>query len=247
MSASKPRVVAIIPARLAATRLPDKPLLEIAGRPMIEWVCRRAGQAKSVQEVYVATPDEEIVRVVEGFGGRAIMTSMAHRSGTDRLAEAVAGIQADIVVNVQGDEPLIKPSSIDLAVAPLLETGHADMTSLMCPCPVDQLDLASTVKVVTDRIGYALYFSRARIPHARTATPVARVMQHIGLYAYTRDCLLAFPMLAPSPLEQTEMLEQLRMLENGRRIRMVEVDQAPLSVDTPEDLAVVRSIISAEA
>lgn len=243
MASDRPRVVAIIPARLAATRLPDKPLLDIAGRPMVEWVWRRAGEAATVDQVYVATPDPGIARAVEAFGGTAIMTSMAHRSGTDRLAEAVAGIEADIIVNVQGDEPLIKPSSIDLAVAPLLQPGHADMTSLMCPCPADQLDLASTVKVVTDLTGYALYFSRARIPHARTATPVARVMQHIGLYAYTRACLVAFPTLAPSPLEQTEMLEQLRMLENGRRIRMVEVDQAPLSVDTAEDLEAVRAVL----
>ena len=237
------KIVVIIPARLAATRLPDKPLLDIAGKPMIQRVWERAGQAEGVEEVYVATPDERIRQAVEAFGGIALMTSHTHRSGTDRLAEATAGLDADIIVNVQGDEPLIGPGYIERALKPLLTDSSIPMSSLMCPCPVEELDNPATVKVVAALNGDALYFSRARIPFPRT-TESTPVMQHIGLYAYRRDFLLAFPGLAPSPLEQTESLEQLRALEHGYRIRMAAVERAPLSVDTPEDLVRVRAIFA---
>ena len=244
---SEERVVGIIPARLAATRLPNKPLLPIAGKTMIQRVWERARGARSLAEVAVATPDEAIARAVEAFGGRAIMTSDAHRSGTDRVAEAVGSMEATIVVNIQGDEPLLDPTTIDRAVEPLLADPGVAMTSLMCPCPPEERDRPSTVKVVCDRAGNALYFSRSTIPHQRDASGGARVMQHIGLYAYRRERLLLLSSLAPTPLESTECLEQLRALEHGLGIRMVEVARAPLSVDTPEDLERVRELIAAEA
>jgi len=233
----------MIPARLAATRLPNKPLADICGKPMIQRVWERACQAELLDAVYVATPDEEIRQVVEAFGGKAIMTSEKHRSGTDRLAEASLSTDADIIVNIQGDEPLIEPENINQAVTPLLVDRTLEMTSLMAPCPPDQLDNPATVKVVCDLHGFALYFSRARIPFPRNESSAVRVMQHIGLYAYRKEFLQRYAALEPTPLERTEMLEQLRVLENGVRIRMVEVDRAPLSVDTPEDLAQMRAII----
>jgi 3-deoxy-manno-octulosonate cytidylyltransferase (CMP-KDO synthetase) len=241
------RVIGIIPARLAATRLPDKPLLDIAGKPMIQRVWERAREAVCLEEVLIATPDEAIRRAVEAFGGIAIMTSPDHRSGTDRLAEAAAGLEADVIVNIQGDEPLIDPTAIESAVAPFsLNTQHStlntvSMTSLMCPCPPEDLDNPACVKVVCDLAGNALYFSRARLPYSRTDTD-SPVMQHVGLYAYRREFLLQFAKLPPTPLEQTESLEQLRALENGHRIRMVPIPTAPLSVDTPEDLSRVRAL-----
>lgn len=243
---SQQRVVGIIPARMAATRLPGKPLLDICGKPMIQRVWERARSALLLADVFIATPDPEIAEAVAGFGGTAIMTSAAHRSGTDRLAEAAGNLDVDIVVNIQGDEPLIDPEAIDASVTPLLDDPQLQMTSLMARCPADQLDNPATVKVVCDLAGNALYFSRARIPYPRASEPAAPVMQHIGLYAYRRSFLLTYAALAPTPLERTEMLEQMRVLENGYRIRMVEVSAAPLSVDTPEDLETVRKILASE-
>jgi 3-deoxy-manno-octulosonate cytidylyltransferase (CMP-KDO synthetase) len=208
---------------------------------MIQRVWEQARKAAILAEVYVATPDERIAEVVLGFGGIPIMTSPAHRSGTDRLAEAAANLEADIIVNIQGDEPLIDPETIGRSVQPLLDDPALQMSSLMCPCPESELDNPATVKVVCDLTGNALYFSRARIPFPRNI-PGVKVMQHIGMYVYRRDFLLRFPLLAPTPLELTESLEQLRVLESGHRIRMVEVSFAPLSVDTAEDLERVRGM-----
>ncbi len=236
------KVVAIIPARLAATRLPDKPLVDIAGKTMIQRVWEQARRARGIDEVLVATPDERIRDAVGAFGGRAVMTSHLHRSGTDRLAEATATLDAEVIVNVQGDEPLIDPSSIERAVAPFLSEPGVNMTSLMCLCPEEERESPATVKVVAGSNGNALYFSRARIPFPRTGAG-AEVMQHIGLYAYRRNFLLEYARLEPTPLEMAESLEQLRVLEHGYTIRMVQVEQAPLSVDTAEDLARVRAIL----
>jgi len=237
------KVIGIIPARLAAVRLPNKPLLDIAGKPMIQRVWERSRAAAGLHDLLVATPDPEIVAAVEAFGGSAVLTSDRHRSGTDRLAEAAANLEeAEIIVNIQGDEPLIEADCIDRAIAPLRVDRRLPMTSLMCPCPPEELDNPATVKVVCDRAGEALYFSRARIPFPRNPEGRAIVMQHIGLYAYRRDFLLRFAALPPTPLEQTESLEQLRVLEHGYSIRMVEVARAPLSVDTPDDLERVRAM-----
>ncbi len=232
------RIVGLIPARLAATRFPDKPLIDIAGKTMIQHVWERVQRAPSLTESAVATPDERIARVVEGFGGRAILTAHTHRSGTDRLAEAAAKLQLgseDIVVNIQGDEPLLEAEGIEAVVALLRDDPALPMASLMCPCPAIDLDNPACVKVVTAQNGDALYFSRALIPFARNAM-LAPVMQHVGLYAYRGDFLRAFAALPPTPLEQTESLEQLRALEHGYRIRMARVEEAPIGVDTPEDV-----------
>lgn len=235
--------IGVIPARLAATRLPNKPLLDIAGKPMIQWVYEHARESRLLSDVLVATPDQAICDAVESFGGTAVTTSSEHRSGTDRLAEAVqwAGCPpADVIVNIQGDEPLLDPVAIDLLAEAMIADPAIPMASLMCPLLPDEEDEPSVVKVVTDLNGFALYFSRARIPYQRSP---AGAWKHIGLYAYTRDFLLTFPALPPAPLETAESLEQLRALENGYRIRMVETDFTPTSVDTPEDLEKVRCIL----
>jgi 3-deoxy-manno-octulosonate cytidylyltransferase (CMP-KDO synthetase) len=241
------RIVGLIPARLAATRLPNKPLADIAGKTMIQHVYERTRQAAGVSAVAIATPDEAVAEAVAAFGGQAVMTSAEHRSGTDRLAEAatVLGLAPeDIVINIQGDEPLLEPAAIEAVVAPLLEDVALPMSSLMCPCPKVDLDNPACVKVVTALNGDALYFSRARLPFARNPTGGAIVMQHVGLYAYRRHFLATFAALPPTPLEQTEGLEQLRVLENGYRIRMVRVETAPVGVDTPEDLERARRLLA---
>jgi 3-deoxy-manno-octulosonate cytidylyltransferase (CMP-KDO synthetase) len=234
------KVVGVIPARLAATRLPNKPLVDIGGKPMIQRVWERARQAALLDRVIVATPDRAIIDVVESFGGEAALTSDRHRSGTDRVAEVAERTDADIFVNIQGDEPLIDPRSIEKSVEPLLADAAVQMTSLMCACPAEDLDNAACVKVVVDLHGNALYFSRARIPRQRQPGAGRPVMQHVGLYAYRREFLLTFARLEPTPLEATEALEQLRAVEHGFAIRMVEIDSAPLSVDTEEDLQRIR-------
>ncbi len=234
------KTVGIIPSRLAATRLPNKPLLDIGGKTLLHRVWERARQAEFLDAVYVATPDEAIRQAVEKFGGRVLMTADSHRSGTDRLAEAAHGLEADIIVNIQGDEPMLDPATIEQVCTPLWNDSALLMSSAMCPCPPEGLDDPACVKVVCDMRGNALYFSRSRIPFPRDQSGEIRVRQHIGLYAYRREFLLRFAALPPTPLERAESLEQLRALEHGFSIRMVEVAESPLSVDTPEDLAALR-------
>jgi len=239
-------VVGIIPARLAATRLPNKPLADIGGKPMIVHVWRRARKAASLQEVWVATPDVAIVEAVEREGGKALLTSQQHRTGTDRVAEAarLLGLPPEaIVVNIQGDEPLLEAESIDRMVQLLQADPALDMASVMCPCPKESLDDPACVKVVCGRNGDALYFSRSRIPYPRQESSVP-VMQHMGLYAYRNRFLQLFTTLEPTPLECTESLEQLRALEWGYRIRMARVEKASIAVDTPEDLERVRQLLA---
>ena len=236
------KVIGIIPARLAATRLPNKPLLDIAGKPMIQWVCERAKSAKTLDDVLVATPDEEIFNCVESFGGKVVMTSPTHRSGTDRLAEAAEGLDADLILNIQGDEPLLDPGSVDALAEAMMRSPEVPMGSLMCRLEVEEEDNPAVVKVVTDQQGFALYFSRARIPYPRDRE-AAEPRKHIGIYAYRREFLIAFPGLEPTPLEKAESLEQLRALENGYRIMMVETAFSQTSVDTQEDLERVRQIL----
>lgn len=237
-------VVGIIPARLAAVRLPNKPLLDIVGKPMIWWVWHNAKQAKTLSEVLVATPDEQIAEVVRGFGGIAVLTSPRHRSGTERLAEVAQSLSAEVIVNIQGDEPLMPPENIDAVARPLMEDPSLPMSSLMCPATEEEKDKPTAVKVVVDKVGNALYFSRARIPYPRDPSAPAIVYKHLGIYAYRREFLLQYASWEPTPLEQMEMLEQLRVLENGYRIRMVRVEQTSIGVDTEEDLERVRAIIA---
>jgi len=229
----------VIPARYASTRLPGKPLLEIAGRPMIEHVYRRAALARSVEAVIVATDDERIAAVVRAFGGRAQLTSSAHPSGTDRLAEVAATLDCDLVVNVQGDEPLIEPAMIDEATAPFAGDPALQMSSLRRRFdPGADLTNPNVTKVVVDREGYALYFSRAPIPVDRSAPGAvsAYAFKHIGLYAYRREFLLTLARLPATPLERLECLEQLRVLEHGYRIKVLETMHDSIGVDTREDL-----------
>lgn len=246
-NSAKPPVIGLIPARLASTRLPNKPLAVIAGWPMIRHVWERARSAARIDEVAIATPDHEIVEVAASFGARAIMTSSAHRSGTDRLAEAaeIMGLPDEaIIINIQGDEPLLRPAAIEAVLAPLLEDAELPMASLMCPCPPPDRANPACVKVICALDGDALYFSRATVPYPRSAAPEATVMQHIGLYAYRRGFLRKFAAMSPTPLEKTESLEQLRVLEHGYRIRMIRVEEASVGVDTPEDLDRVRALIA---
>lgn len=235
------KVLCIIPARYASTRLPGKPLRDIAGKPMIVRVYERAIRAQRVHEVVVATDDERIRAAVEEHGGNAVMTRADHATGTDRLAEVAAQRpDCDLIINVQGDEPLIDPAVIDALVAPF----EHDTALMMATAKTEITDAAemenpNNVKVVADHTGNALYFSRARIPYARNAG--AKVYKHIGIYAYRRDFLLAYAKMAQTELECSESLEQLRALENGYRIRVVETDAVFIGVDTEEDLAAVNA------
>jgi len=238
--------IAVIPARYHSTRLPGKALAEIDGRPMIEHVYRRAASARSVASVIVATDDERIARAVRSFGGDVRMTSPAHQSGTDRLAEVAASLSCDLVVNVQGDEPLIEPATIDEAVEPFASDPALMMSTLRKRIDnPSELGNPNVTKVVVDRDGYALYFSRAPIPYTREGCPAAPIWRHVGLYVYRRECLLRLAALAPTPLEQSEALEQLRALENGIRIKAIETHFDSVGVDTPEDLERVRRAVRA--
>jgi 3-deoxy-manno-octulosonate cytidylyltransferase (CMP-KDO synthetase) len=213
---------------------------------MIEHVYRRASDARSVSSVIVATDDERIFHAVTAFGGIARMTSPRHPSGTDRLAEVAASLSCDIVVNVQGDEPLIEPSTIDDAVAPLLADPRLEMSTLRTRLRERaDIDNPNITKVVVDREGFAMYFSRLPIPYVRAGSPPAPVWGHVGLYVYRRTCLLRLAALPPTDLERSETLEQLRALEHGIRIKAVEISHASLGVDTSDDLERVRRLVPA--
>lgn len=238
-------VVGAIPARYGSTRLPGKPLLPIAGRPMIEHVHGRVREAPGLDRIVVLTDDERIVKVVERFGGEVELTPRECRSGTDRIAWAARsweGVAA--VVNIQGDEPLIDPEAVGLVARYLREHPEDPMVTLAVPAERGEGDAASAVKVVTDLAGHALYFSRARIPFPRHGNaPAVRPRKHLGIYGYQRDALLRFAELPPSPLEEVEALEQLRALENGIRIRVLEGGRPAPGVDTPEDLEKVERMM----
>lgn len=257
-------IAAIIPARYESTRLPGKPLLEIGGVPLIMHVVNRARLVSGIDRIIVATDDDRIRRVVEAAGAEAMMTSAAHRTGTDRLAEVAARIDAGIIVNIQGDEPLIEPSTVEAAIAPLLADPTLEMSTTSEPIDsIDDLLSPHIVKVVTSLAGDALYFSRNPIPFPRAAflaagslraaleesscdavkSLLAAYSRHTGLYVYRRDLLLRFSRWRSTPLEEAEALEQLRALEYGVRIRVVRVDHRSIGVDTAEDLARVRELI----
>ena len=256
-------VVVIIPARYASTRLPGKALAEINGKPMIVHVLRRAELARGVDRVLVATDDERIAVAVEREGGEALMTSPHHASGTDRIAEVASNLSVDVIVNVQGDLPMLEPGYIEAAVAALEPASEASgeaapptpsMSTLATPLAAGEAERTQVVKVVRDRFGDALYFSRSPIPWGvkpedgvAGEAPVA--LRHIGLYAYRRPFLLGIAKLAPTPLERAERLEQLRVLEHGQSIRVALVDSSPamVEVDTPEDLERVRALFARPA
>ena len=237
------KVLCVIPARYASTRLPGKPLSMIAGKPMIQHVYERACQARLPNEVVVATDNELVEKAVLDFGGKAVMTSPDHPSGTDRLAEvALMYPDIDVIVNVQGDEPMIPPEVIDRLAEAF--TGDADLNMATMKVIMDEEDYENpaAVKVVTDQQGYALYFSRSLMPYPRNKPEGFKVFKHVGIYAYRRNFLLKYAALAPTPLEKAESLEQLRALENGYKIKVLESDFQGIGVDTPEDLAAVNAL-----
>jgi 3-deoxy-manno-octulosonate cytidylyltransferase (CMP-KDO synthetase) len=240
------RVLGVIPARYQSTRFEGKPLADILGKPMIQHVWERARAADCLDEVMVATDDERIRDAAAGFGARVVMTSGEHRSGTDRVAEAVALTDAGVVVNIQGDEPMVDAAMLREVVEPFHTRPAVELVTLKKEVFTEQqFDDPGVVKVVTDPEGWALYFSRSLIPYPRQRTASYHVFEHLGLYAYTRDCLLKLASLPMSPLEQVEGLEQLRALENGIRILVVETrsEGESVSVDTPEDLERVRELL----
>lgn len=236
-------VIAVIPARYGSTRLPAKALAEIDGVPMVVWVWRQASKARSVARVIVATDDERIAGPVRAAGGEVMMTSPAHQSGTDRVAEVAGRVSANVYLNVQGDLPFLDPADLDALVAPMQADAGIAMATLATPIE-DGAEFRNpgVVKVVVDARGDAIYFSRSPIPFPRDdAGAVAPgALRHIGVYAYRRDFLLRFAVIEPGRLERIEKLEQLRAIENGHRIRVVASVAPSLEVDTAEDLACAR-------
>jgi 3-deoxy-manno-octulosonate cytidylyltransferase (CMP-KDO synthetase) len=250
------RTVAVIPARYGSTRFPGKPLADLAGKPLIEHVYSRAAACRALDSVLVATDDARIASAVRAFGGNVRLTAATHPTGTDRLAEVARTLECDLVVNVQGDEPLIEPAMIEQALAPLAADPSLLMSTLCRRLDhPDEAHDPHVVKVVVDRQGFALYFSRAPIPYltgpesfsidGAGRDPRHFLYKHVGLYAYRRDFLMTFACLEPTPLERAEALEQLRALEHGYRIRVVETAHESIGVDTPQDLERVRQLLMA--
>jgi 3-deoxy-manno-octulosonate cytidylyltransferase (CMP-KDO synthetase) len=235
------KTVIVIPARYASSRLPGKPLLRETGKYLVQHVYERASRARRASAVIVATDDSRIEAAVKSFGGRVAMTRRDHASGTDRVAEVARDLDADVVVNLQGDEPLIEPATLDSLAELLARDPAADMATVAVPFEtVEDYRNPNCVKVVTDNAGRALYFSRSPIPYVRDGAPdlaarPARFLLHLGLYAYRKSFLLELAQLPPDPLEKLEKLEQLRVLALGRRILVSTIEEAGLGVDTYED------------
>ena len=236
----------MIPARMGSQRFPGKPLCDLLGKPMVQWVYEAAQESGLTDHIVVATPDREIVEACEGFGGEAILTSHQHPTGTDRIAEVAEKIEADFYVNVQGDEPLISSATIQAVGEPMLRDASVEMASVYGDCEPGEEDNSNVVKVVTDLNDWALYFSRHAIPFPRgeRSEPLKK---HIGLYAYRRDALMRYPSWPQTPLEKAESLEQLRFMENGVRIRMNRGEPTAVAVDTPEQAEEVRKLLSGRA
>ena len=240
-----PRLAIVIPARYASTRLPGKPLADILGKPMVQHVYERALAVPGVDTVVIATDDQRVVDAVRGFGGRCVMTSPDHPSGTDRLAEVMQTVDADIYINLQGDEPLVRPADIALLADGMRADSAVQVGTLCHAIDAQEARNPNTVKVVLAANGDALYFSRAAIPFARDDAP-ASYLKHVGVYAYRREVLAAYSALPAAMLEQAEKLEQLRLLAAGLRIRAFQVAPSGPGVDTPECLARVRALMAGE-
>lgn len=238
------RAIAIIPARLASTRLARKPLREIAGKPMIQRVYEAARAASGLAEVIIATDATEIFDLAQRNGWNARMTSPEHRSGTDRVHEVAQGVAADVYINVQGDEPLARPEHLT-ALLQLMNNAKVQVGTLKTPCPEADVANPNAVKVVTDAQGRSLYFSRATIPHDRDRAGGIRYFKHLGFYAYRKQALDIFCALPESSLERSERLEQLRFLENGIPIHVAETPYDTIGVDTEEDVRRVEEILKA--
>ena len=235
----------IIPARYGSSRLEGKPLIEVNGKPIIQWVYEKAQQAKLADMIIVATDDERILNAVKAFGGGVEMTSVNHKCGSDRIREvAERHPEISYIVNLQGDEPLIKPESIDAVAKNVQEDENADISTLIRVL-TDEVEInnPNLVKCVVDNNGYALYFSRSKIPFERNYG-IATFYGHLGIYGYKREALMKMTSLEQTPLERTESLEQLRALENGMKIKTSVVDFVPVGIDTLEDLEKFKEIIS---
>lgn len=236
--------IGIIPARYHSTRFEGKVLKDLLGKPIIQHVWENAKRAGCLDDLIVATDDERIRQEVLRFGGKAVMTAKGHKTGTDRLTEVVNPIDVKVIVNIQADEPLLHPSMIDDIVRPLLEERTIVITTLKKKITdPDDLKNPNVVKVVTDKNGYALYFSRSPIPYARFKDNGVASYKHIGLYAFTKDFLFTFTNLPQSPLEEIEGLEQLRAIENGYKIKVVETQFDTIGIDTQEDLERAREVL----
>ena len=240
--ASAPRVIAVIPARLASTRLPRKMLRVLLGKPLLQWVVEAALRCPQLEDVVVAADAEEIATLCEEQGWRWQMTDPALPSGTDRMHAVAQRMPADIYVNIQGDEPLLQPAHLDALLRPFDGGPHVQVTTLKTRCRPEDVHNPSAVKVVTSPSGRALYFSRAAIPHDRDGQGAA-YWKHLGLYAFRREALMRFAALPPSPLECTERLEQLRLLENGMAMYVGEVEGELIGVDTEEDVLSAERIL----
>lgn len=242
-------VIGVIPARYGSTRLPGKSLVSICGKPLVQWVYERARQAKNLDALIIATDDQRIADAVRNFGGKAVMTREDHPSGTDRIAEAVAGLDADVIINIQGDEPLIDPALIDQLASDMMKDPSWDMITAVCPIhEVVDLTNPSVVKAVWAVDGRALYFSRSLIPFPRDPNdPPAglKYWRHIGIYGYRSTFLEKLVRTPPCVLELTEKLEQLRALDIGGRIKIVTTAEAGLGVDTPADIAKAEAALRA--
>ena len=237
-------IAAVIPARYHSSRFPGKPLADICGKPMVQHVYERAKESALVGETIVATEDARIADVVRKFGGKVVMTSPGHRTGTERVAEVAGGIEAEIIANIQGDEPLIEPAALEALIPPFEEDHDVNMTTLARPAgDRNEVTSANTCKIVLDGTGDGLYFSRAEIPYYGETQPEPRYLLHVGTYAFRRDFLLTFAKLEKRPLEVAEGLEMLRALEHGYKIRVVVGPFVSLGVDTEDDLARVREHI----
>ena len=237
------KAVAVIPARYGSTRLPGKPLLDICGKPLIQRVWEMVSQVRNIDEIVVATDDDRIAKTVQDFGGRAMMTSPNCQSGSDRVREVAQTVEADVYVNVQGDEPLLEPSAIEKLLDVFAQDADVQVATLCSPISQEEAQSPNQVKVVRDRAGNALYFSRAPLPFVREANETAEYFGHIGIYAYRREALCSFTSLPISHLEQAEKLEQLRFLQAGIPIRVIKVPRMGVGVDTQEDLERVRAVI----
>lgn len=240
------KILGVIPARFASSRFPGKVLAQIASKSMLQRVYERASLARYLTATIIATDDDRVYEAARGFGARVVMTRADHVSGTDRVAEAASAENAELVVNIQGDEPLIDPAAIDAAILPLVHDPEIVMGTLKKAIedPREITD-PNVVKVVTDRHGDAIYFSRCPVPYQRDQARPGTHFKHIGLYVYRRDFLLGYSALPVGPLERAERLEQLRAIENGYRIRVVETECESLGVDTPEDLERVCKLFEA--
>ncbi len=235
--------VIVIPARYASTRLPAKPLIKIGDKPIIQWVYERASASKLKDKIIIATDDERILEAAAGFGAEAVMTSQSCRSGTDRVYQALEGREGDIVVNLQGDEPFIRADMVDTLFSSI-ERDNLNMATLCCPLNDEaEMNDPNTVKVVIDKNSFALYFSRAPIPFVRGQRR-APLYKHIGIYGFERSFLEQFVFLSKSRLEETESLEQLRVLENGYKIKVVTTQYSGFGIDTEADLERARVFLS---